>query len=260
MKRKLLRFLIALLALELVSAVPLISIEPSTVVAQPNREFTVNININTDRDVYGVQFELVYDASLLSLSSIAEGNFLNSRGVNTYAIHKPAQGRSTYAITRTIVRSGVNGIGTLATARFLPLRAGQATIRLSDVKVADPAILPVNGVRTTDSTVGIYAATPPAQPTSERRRSSGGGSSSASGTTPSTTIIASQPDDEAGQGTAEQPKEKTERLILKSAERSENQPITEEEINLAKSIFPVGAFIVMALGALAFAYRKLLKR
>lgn len=260
MKHKLLLFLIVLLSLKLVSAAPMLSIDPSTVIAQPNREFIVNINVNADRNIYGVQFDMVYDAGMLSLSSITEGNFLNNQGVNTYTIHKPAQGKSTYAITRTIVRNGVNGIGTLATVRFLPLRPGQATIRLSNVKVADPSILPIEGVRTTDSTVGIYAATPPTQPTSERRRSNSGGSSGASGTTPSATIIAAQPDDEAGQGTTEQPKEKTEKLILKSAERSEDQQVTEEKINLAKSIFPVGAFIVVALGALAFAYRKLLKQ
>ena len=245
-----------LLAVGAVAAVPQLLVEPTTVATQPNREFTVQININTDQEVYGIQFDLVYDQNVIGLTSIAEGNFLN-RFAETYVIHRPSQGISTYAITRTIVRNGVAGAGTVATARFRALRAGQSSIQLNNVKVADPRILPIEGVRESNSMVGVYG-TSTAPPSSPPRRRSGGGGGGSSETTPGATLIAAgiggdlTPEPKAKE-TAKQPMQ----IALKGAGPLIQNQVAEEKTEVARSIFPIVALIVAALGALTFAYRRL---
>lgn len=247
-----------LLAVGAVAAVPQLSIEPSVVNALQNRELTLSLNINTDYDVYGIQFDLVYDPSILELVDITEGTFLN-QFASTYVVQRTSPGRLTYAITRTVVRNGVVGPGTVATVRFRTLRAGQSAVQLSNVKIADPSILPIEGVRIVNSVINVQGASTTTPPSSgERRHSSSGGSSE---TSPSTSIISSGTSGGAEadeQGSAEkQPAKQLSKIALKGAEREQEQPTTEESSEFARSVFPLFILIVAALGALAFAYKRL---
>ncbi len=246
--------LCALLA-PFVIAVPQLSIDPSTITTNPNREFTVDIKMNTDQQVYGIQFDLAYDQNILELVDITEGAFLRSDLTQTYTVRRPLAGRMTFAVTRTIVRSGIAGSGAVATARFRTLRAGQSGIQLANVKVADPAIRQIGGVQATNAIVGIYPQTTTTpQPSTERRRSSG---SSSSSSTPGSTLISSTTsgEDAASPEIPGRGQKQSERIALKGGAQPQSSPVTEEQSDVTKTLFPIMFLVVLALGALAYAYK-----
>lgn len=240
-----------------VIAVPQLSIDPSAITTNPSREFTIDIKMNTDQQVYGIQFDLAYDQNLLELVDMTEGAFLRSDLTQTYAVRRPSAGRMTFAVTRTIVRSGIAGQGAIATARFRTLRTGQSGIQLANVKIADPAIRQIEGVRATNAIVGIYLQTTTTpQPSTERRRSGGGGGSSSSSTPGSTIISSATPGEDAT--SPEMPKhgeKQSERIALKGGAQPQSAPVTEEQSDVTKMLFPIMFLVVLALGALAYAYK-----
>ena len=66
------------------SAETLVSVSPSTQNVAKGETFTINVTINPDRSVAGAQFDLSFDASLVSAESVTEGDLLNQDGASTF--------------------------------------------------------------------------------------------------------------------------------------------------------------------------------
>jgi hypothetical protein len=86
------RSLIALLAISLVLALPGWAMAAGeTVVSvttpgqvEPGEQFVVNVVVEPGAEIAGVQFDLAFDPSLVTVNSVAEGSLLSQGGATTY--------------------------------------------------------------------------------------------------------------------------------------------------------------------------------
>jgi len=143
-----------------------ISIEPNNVTVQPQDQFDVNITIDPHgNSVYGVQYYLHYNTSVVRAETQTKGPFLGLSGetiVVTNSIDH-ATAEISYAETR-IGESGVNEKGTVATIQFTAIgeRESLANLYLSDVIIVNPATdESYSQINISNGTVTISHNTPP---------------------------------------------------------------------------------------------------
>jgi hypothetical protein len=109
---------------------PTVSISTGNYTALRNEDFTVNITVDQTVPIAGVQFDLSFDSSLVSVDSVTEGNLLTQDGASTYfspgtidntagtitgvvgAITTPGQTVSAPSAFATIQMSSKNDAGT----------------------------------------------------------------------------------------------------------------------------------------------------
>lgn len=111
----------------------------------------VPVNIIGASDVYAFQFDLSFDASILTLLSISEGSFLPSAGSTIFVpgvIDNIAGTASGTADTLVGPIRGVSGSGELADFTFEAIRTGTATLAVSDVILLDSFLRPTAGTVT----------------------------------------------------------------------------------------------------------------
>jgi hypothetical protein len=106
------------------------------------QHFTVNINVNPNHAVAGVQFSLSFNASLVMVDSVTEGNLLKSGGAGTFFF--PGQIDNTSGklknVAGAIISPGqtVSTSGTLAVINMTAKNTvGVCPLTLSDVVVGD---------------------------------------------------------------------------------------------------------------------------
>jgi hypothetical protein len=111
-----------------------LSVEPKTVHGAIGQNFTVNVSISSVSDLYGWEFKLGWNASLLDLVSVNEGPFLRSGGntLFTYFLNTTEE-HIVVDCTLEGPIPGVNGSGTLATVTFNPTNAGECPLNLYGV-------------------------------------------------------------------------------------------------------------------------------
>jgi hypothetical protein len=104
----------------------------------------VDISASGAVSLFGFQFDLSYDPSVLSLQSVSEGSFLNSNGADsTFCVNADTSSTGSvknYACTRLNsggTATGVEGSGVLARVTFTALASGSSQLTLSNVKLAD---------------------------------------------------------------------------------------------------------------------------
>ncbi len=123
------------------SAATSVSILPSVDTVAPGESFTLDIYVRPDTQVAGVQLDLDYDASLVSIESIEEGDFLSSTG--SPVMFNPGtidnnQGTATQIYGTLIMGDGTSDEGTFCTIK---LKASEATgtcqIRIENIVVGD---------------------------------------------------------------------------------------------------------------------------
>jgi len=91
-KRSATRSLIALLALSLVLASPVLAMAQTVTnvsvdtpgQVEPGEQFVVNVVVEPGEEIAGVQFDLAFDPSLVTVDSVAEGSLLSQGGATTY--------------------------------------------------------------------------------------------------------------------------------------------------------------------------------
>ena len=113
---------------------------PSCANVRVNQTFAVSINVSGVSDLYGWEFKLGYNASLLDTVTINEGSFLNSSR-DTYFVPKvmSADGYILAGCTSLRNVNGVDGNGTLATIEFRTKTLGSCTLDLYDTKLVNSA-------------------------------------------------------------------------------------------------------------------------
>lgn len=97
-------------------------ITPELSQAGANETFIINVNVNpNDNSIYGIQFDLYFDPSLLEAKKIEKGQLLSQDASQTVNIPRPINnsiGKIEYAETRIGIQTGVKNPGTLAAITF----------------------------------------------------------------------------------------------------------------------------------------------
>jgi hypothetical protein len=114
-----------------------ISVSPSTVTVNAGKNFSINVTISNVSDLYGWQFALSWNTSLLDLVNATEGPFLKSGGNNTYFNYNLNATAGNLIADCTLLGdvSGVSGSGVLATTTFYVKNGGQCPLNLFDLEL-----------------------------------------------------------------------------------------------------------------------------
>ena len=127
--------------------------------------FYVNINITPNgNDIYGVQYKLTYNKSVIRLQMQNKGTFLERDGKATMVTNNVIDninGIATYAITRKDTTAGISDPeGTFAVLTFTTVgNAGETSILdLSEIVISDPQALPIDSPVLINDDVEICAA------------------------------------------------------------------------------------------------------
>ncbi len=109
---------------------------------------TVNlpIDISSVTDLYGFQFDVLYDPAIVQLLSIDEGDFLSSTGLTFFipgSIDNTAGLASFTANTLLGAVSGASGTGILAIFNFQPIAVGTTSLDISNVLLLDSNLDPI---------------------------------------------------------------------------------------------------------------------
>lgn len=115
---------------------------PALIDTSAGEEFSVEIVLDPDGDeVYGVQYELIFDTTSLESVSQTAGDFLSQDGANTNEIvnsFNDESQRLEYGETRMGVETGVTSAGMLANITFRAIGDRGSCLELTDVIVSDP--------------------------------------------------------------------------------------------------------------------------
>ncbi len=120
-----------------------IQIEPSYQKAPPGENVTVAISIDpSTNEVFGAQYELYFNTSILHAVAQTQGSFLSQDGVTTTVLLNSVDntfGKVAYGEFRTGVTYGVTNPGALASVTFrVTAGSGMSTLNFSKVLLSTP--------------------------------------------------------------------------------------------------------------------------
>jgi len=119
-----------------------VSVSPQTITASVGEIFTIDIIVDSaGSDVYGAQYELYFDNTVLSAATQTQGTFLSQDGASTNVIVDTIDntiGKVVYGETRLGPDvGGVTGSGIIASITFETIKSGTSALTLSYVMVMD---------------------------------------------------------------------------------------------------------------------------
>lgn len=119
-----------------------VTISPASQTVAPGQTFTVDVLVGPAVAIAGAQFDLLFDPSLVTAVSVAEGNLLNQGGCDTFflsgTIDNDAGTITGVACVITTPGGTVSSPGILATITFIAgTTAGTSTLSLSYVIVGN---------------------------------------------------------------------------------------------------------------------------
>ena len=134
------------LAMGAAHAVPVISLNVSPSPAAVGNTVLVNVNISGAVDIYGYQFSLLFNPSVLQAAGGTEGSFLPTGG-STYFVAGTVD-NTAGAVNFTVgtllgLLPGVSGNGTLATLSFNAAALGSSTLAFRDVVLFNSELVDV---------------------------------------------------------------------------------------------------------------------
>jgi hypothetical protein len=110
-------------------------------VVSPGEQFTVDIIVEPETAIAGVQFNLAFDSSLVAVNGVAEGNLLSQNGATTYFSPGTTDNvaGTVSAVVGVITTPGqsVSAAGTFATLTLSATQGGTSALTLSNVVVGD---------------------------------------------------------------------------------------------------------------------------
>jgi len=123
---------------------------PSLTVGAVGDSFISNVSISDVANLYGYEFKLYYNSTVMNGTQVIEGSFLESGGsaffrvVNFTDHYDSTQGLVSIVCTLIGNVSGISGGGVLATIKFKSLAlADSAGLHLADVELRDPYLSPI---------------------------------------------------------------------------------------------------------------------
>ena len=110
-----------------------IFVDPSNSTAPTGENFTVYVNVSNVVDLYGWEFKLSWNTSMLNLINVSEGTFLKNYGKKTF-MNKEVKENYVYVYCTLMGNiSGANGNGVLASLKFHINHPGNSMLQLYDV-------------------------------------------------------------------------------------------------------------------------------
>ena len=108
-------------------------IYPNRVHGEVGENFTVYVNVSNVVDLYGWEFKLSWNTSMLNLINVSEGTFLKNYGKKTF-MNKEVKENYVYVYCTLMGNvSGANGNGMLASLKFHINHPGNSMLQLYDV-------------------------------------------------------------------------------------------------------------------------------
>ena len=156
-------FTIICIAAQSASSAPVVSIDPPNLEVFQGNNFTVNVTVDpVDTAVFGAQFELTFNNTLLNATEQIQGPFLSQDGANSNVFVNDINntlGLIKYTETRTGVDYGITEPGILAMITFRALLPGTSNLDLSLVKLSNPIAQPIPEVMVNNGSVEIKDST-----------------------------------------------------------------------------------------------------
>ncbi len=135
--------LVSMIAFPAVADGVSVEVTPSSVDCKTGDTFTVEILVDPGGyEVYGAQYNLIFDPSALECVSQTAGDFLTQDGASSIEVVNTINntlGKLEYAETRMGTDSGVTGAGTLARVTFKVRGESGSNLELKDVIVSNPS-------------------------------------------------------------------------------------------------------------------------
>jgi hypothetical protein len=137
-------FMLGLLLLPAIASADgaILKIIPASIDTSTGEEFSVDVVLDPDgAEVYGVQYELIFDTLSLEFVSQTAGDFLSQDGANTIEIlnkFNEESKRIEYGETRMGAETGITSAGTLAHITFRAIGDRGSYLELTDVIVSSP--------------------------------------------------------------------------------------------------------------------------
>jgi hypothetical protein len=121
----------SVLAIDSVLQTATISVSPATVTSQVGYNFIINITISDVTDLYGWEYKLKWNNTLLDATNSTEGPFLKSGG-DTFFSAKINNTAGSMLVDCTLLGNvpGVSGNGTLASVTFFVKNSGECPLDL----------------------------------------------------------------------------------------------------------------------------------
>ena len=108
----------------------------------------IDINVADSEDLFGYQFDLNWDDSVLKYQDLEDGDFLKKDGVPLGSAGPfNSTGKVTYAVTRMQGGgSGVEGDGTITKITFKAVGSGTSQFTFTGVKLSDSKIVNIESI------------------------------------------------------------------------------------------------------------------
>ena len=145
------------------------SVSPSSVEASHGDSFTIEIKVEPGgAEIYGAQYYLYFNPTLLKATSQSQGTFLSQDGATTAVVRNEINnsvGKIEYGESRMGAEHGVTNPGVLASITFEVVgTSGTSELKLSDVILSDPEDVPVE-TSVNSGTCTIVSGEPATSPT-----------------------------------------------------------------------------------------------
>jgi hypothetical protein len=152
------------------AAAPIVFFAPSSASVGVGDTFSVDINVSDIDDLFGFQFDVNFNHSVLSPLAVTEGSFL-SQGVSgsTAFLAGTDNGTGTIGFTLGFLLGpvpGVSGSGTLATLGFVATGPGSTAFSLSGLILQDSQLSEFQDTATINEAFLNVNATPVPEPAS----------------------------------------------------------------------------------------------
>jgi len=125
-----------------ISAQPNLFLYTDSSIIENGSEFDVYINVSNVSDLYGIQFDIMFNYSVLKYISITDGDFLKSDG-NSLFVWGPVVSQGlldNYLVSRTTIDYGLNGSGNLAKIRFKAINKGISYLDILNNKLINSSV------------------------------------------------------------------------------------------------------------------------
>jgi len=147
-----------------------VSISPQTQDVTSGNNITFSVILDPEgSSIYGAQFSLIFDKTIVEAIRIDKGALLGSDGAATIEAPKlidNANGKITYSQSRSGTGTGMTSSGTLANVIFRGLNAGATAVTFTNIVLSDPNASEISGTASGGSVnVGASASTPTGTPT-----------------------------------------------------------------------------------------------
>lgn len=118
-----------------------VSVSPQTITASVGDTIAIDIIVNSvGSEVYGAQYELYFDNTILSATSQTQGTFLSHDGESTNVVADDVNntlGKIVYCEARMGTPAGVTGSDVLTSITFESIKSGTSALTLSYVMLMD---------------------------------------------------------------------------------------------------------------------------